>query len=61
MDRREGVGGCGLDSSGSGMGPVVGSCQHGNVPSGFMKGREFLDQLNLISAFQRLYSIELGS
>jgi hypothetical protein len=35
----------GLDSSGSGQGPVAGSCEHGNEPSGFIKGREFLDQL----------------
>jgi len=27
------VGGCGLDSSGSGYGPVVGSCDHDNEPS----------------------------
>jgi hypothetical protein len=28
---------CGLDSSGSGLGPVAGSCEHGN------EGGEFLD------------------
>jgi hypothetical protein len=27
----------GLDSSGSGYGPVVGSCEHGNGPSGSIK------------------------
>jgi hypothetical protein len=27
----------GLDSSGSGQGPVAGSCEHGNEPSGFHK------------------------
>jgi hypothetical protein len=37
------VGNCGLDSSGSGKGPVTGSCGHGNEPSGFIKGGEFLD------------------
>jgi hypothetical protein len=34
---------CGLDSSGSGQGPVAGSCEHSNEPSGFVKGKEFLD------------------
>jgi hypothetical protein len=35
---------CGLDSSGSGEGPVMmGCCEHGNEPSGSVKGREFLD------------------
>jgi len=34
---------CGLDSSGSGWGPVVGSSEHGNEPVGSMKGGEFLD------------------
>jgi len=29
--------------SGSGKGPVVVSCEHGNDPSGSIKGREFLD------------------
>jgi hypothetical protein len=33
----------GLDSSGSGQGPVVGSCEHCNQPSGSIKGRGFLD------------------
>jgi hypothetical protein len=28
---------CGLDSSGSGQGRVVGSCEHGNEPSGSME------------------------
>jgi hypothetical protein len=34
---------CGLDSSGSGEGPVAGSCEHGNEPSGSIKGGEFFD------------------
>jgi hypothetical protein len=34
---------CGLDVSGSGYGPVAGSCEHGNEPSGSIKGWEFLD------------------
>jgi hypothetical protein len=33
----------GLDTSGSGQGPVVGSCEHSNEPSVSIKGREFLD------------------
>jgi hypothetical protein len=37
------VGGCGLDASGSGLGPVAGPHEHGDEPSGFIKGREFLD------------------
>jgi len=28
---------CGLDSSGSGYGPVAYSCEHGNEPSGSIK------------------------
>jgi hypothetical protein len=36
------VGRCELDASGSGQGPVVGSCEHGNRSSGSMKD-EFLD------------------
>jgi hypothetical protein len=38
-----GVGSCGLDSSGSGQGPMVASCEYGNEPSGSIKGREFLN------------------
>jgi hypothetical protein len=33
---------CGLNSSGSGQGPVAGSCEHGNEPSGFVKARNLL-------------------
>jgi hypothetical protein len=36
------VRGCGLDSSGSGQGPVAGSCEQGNEPSGSIKDAEFL-------------------
>jgi hypothetical protein len=32
---------CGLDASGSGQGPVTGSCEHGSEPSGSMKGGAF--------------------
>jgi len=28
---------CGLDSSGSGLGPVAGCCAHGNKPLGSVK------------------------
>jgi hypothetical protein len=37
------VGRCGLDASGSGYGPVAGSCEHCNEPSDSTKGKEFLD------------------
>jgi hypothetical protein len=37
------VGGCGLDTSGSGLGPVAGSCEHDNEPSVFIRVGEFLD------------------
>jgi len=37
------IGNCGLDTSSSGQGPVVSSCEHGNEPSGSTKGGEFLD------------------
>jgi hypothetical protein len=39
---RSRVGRCGLDSSGSGLGPVAGSCELGNELSGSIKGRKFL-------------------
>jgi hypothetical protein len=32
---------CGLEQW-LGIGPVMGSCEHGNEPSGFIKGGEFL-------------------
>jgi hypothetical protein len=34
---------CGLDASGSGYGPVAGSCEHGYETLGSIKGEEFLD------------------
>jgi hypothetical protein len=35
MDLREiGLGVCGLDSTGSGQGPVTGCCEYGDEPSG---------------------------
>jgi hypothetical protein len=36
---------CGLDSD-SGLGPVLGSCEHGNESLGSMKGRKLLEQLS---------------
>jgi hypothetical protein len=36
------VGGCELDSCDSGDGPVAGSCEHDDKPSGSIKGEEFL-------------------
>jgi len=32
-----------LDASGSGWGPVAGSCEHGDGPPGSIKGMEFLE------------------
>jgi hypothetical protein len=40
------VGRCGLDTSGSGQGPVADSYEHGNEPLGSTEGEEFLDQLS---------------
>jgi hypothetical protein len=37
------MGGYGLDSSGSERGQVTSSCEHGNKPSGFIKGGKFLN------------------
>jgi hypothetical protein len=39
------VGWRGLDASGSGYGPVAGSCGHGNEPSGSIKRGGFRNQL----------------
>jgi hypothetical protein len=36
----------GLEPSGSGHGPVAGSCEHGNQLSGSIQGGEFLDWLS---------------
>jgi len=37
------VGRCGLDAYGSGRGPVVDSCEHGDEPLGSIEGGEFLE------------------
>jgi hypothetical protein len=42
---KEGVRRCGLDSSGSGSGPVAGCCENDNEPSGSIKGKDFAYQL----------------
>jgi hypothetical protein len=34
---------CGVDVSGSRYGPMAGSCEHSNEPSGFIEGWEFID------------------
>jgi hypothetical protein len=36
----------GMNSSGSGQGPVEGFCEHGNEPCGSVKCWEILEQLN---------------
>jgi hypothetical protein len=52
--------GWGLDSPGSGLELVAGSCEHGKDPSGSIKCRGFLDYLNVPLASQEgLCSIEL--
>jgi hypothetical protein len=44
IDLKEiGCGGCGLDLSGSGQDPVAGFREHGNGPSGSIKGEESLN------------------
>jgi hypothetical protein len=42
------MGWCGLDSSGSGWGPVADSCEHGNTrkPSSYIKCWEILEYLS---------------
>jgi hypothetical protein len=40
------VGRCGLDACGLGQGPVAGSSERDNEPSGSIKGGEFLDLLS---------------
>jgi hypothetical protein len=45
IDLRE-IGWYGLDRSGSGQGPVEGSCEHGDEPSGFIKCWDVLEWLH---------------
>jgi hypothetical protein len=37
---------CEMATSGSGQGQMPGTCEHNNEYLGFIKGREFLDQLS---------------
>jgi hypothetical protein len=56
--KRNRVGGCGIDSYGSG--PLTGFSEHGNEPSGSIKSGEFLDWLSVQLASQEgLCSMEL--
>jgi hypothetical protein len=48
-----------LDTSGSGQGPVAGSCKHGNEPSSSIKGREFLDLLNNYQLLEEVCTHEM--
>jgi hypothetical protein len=41
--KRNRIGEYGVDSSGSGQGPVVSSCEHGNEPSGSIKYWEIIE------------------
>jgi len=36
------IGSCRLDSSGSGQGPVAGTCEHGNEPSGSIRKQDII-------------------
>jgi hypothetical protein len=45
MGLKETVLGYRMDSSGSGVCPVVGPCSHGNEPSGFSKCEELFEHL----------------
>jgi len=47
------VGRCGLDAPGSEYGPVAGSCEHDNEPSGSLKGGEFFDHLSNCQLFRK--------
>jgi hypothetical protein len=38
MDHKDSMGGCGLDSSGSGKGPATSSCEHSNELADSIKG-----------------------
>jgi hypothetical protein len=45
-DKGNRVGRCGLNTSGSGYGPVMDPCEYGNEILDSIEGREFLDQLS---------------
>jgi hypothetical protein len=40
------MGGCGLDASYSDQKPLADCCEHGNEALGFIKSREFIDQMS---------------
>jgi hypothetical protein len=44
--KRNSLGGCGLESSGSEQGQMIVSCEQRNEPLGSIKGGEFLNLLN---------------
>jgi hypothetical protein len=48
------MGRCGLDSSGSEKGPLVGFCEYGNELSGSIKGNNFLTEWETISFLKRI-------
>jgi hypothetical protein len=50
------VGRCGLDACGSGQGPVVGPCEHGNGPSGYVRGRNLVAK-RLLASQEGLFSM----
>jgi hypothetical protein len=52
------LGRCGLDSSGSEMGPLVGCFKHGNKPSGSIEGGIFLKYLKYLGSQGGLFSME---
>lgn len=52
-------GGCKLDSSGSGYGPVVGSCERVTVPSGFIQCEKFCPVERLLASQECLCLEEL--
>jgi hypothetical protein len=46
---------------GSGLGPLVGCCYHGNERFGSVKGGEFLDQLQMINFPRRALHYAVSS
>jgi hypothetical protein len=53
--------GCGLNSSGLGLGPMVESCEHDNEPSSSIKGRNLLTSWVTVSFCRRILLLELDS
>lgn len=46
-----------LDSTGSGQGSLMVSCEHGNKPSGSIKGWSFLDYLTNYQLFKKISAL----